>query len=467
MFIRVPKDLIELAEIFEKNKEKLYIVGGFIRNQIIGIPDKYNTDIDVCSSALPEKILKMLENTAFKANYMNKELGVLEIENNIRVEHATFREEKYSMPGVHIPDNVKFIKDINKDAQRRDFKCNAIYYDILEKEIVDPLGGVKDIEKKIISTTLDPKFVFVSDAERILRMVRFACTLGFNINDETYEEAKNNAYKLQYISKTRKREEFSRIVLADTKFDFLPETKNAHARGINMLADLGALKYVLPALDDIKNGLLIEDTGKYLFEHIMNVFMFSQPQVRLSALLHDVGKAKVYEKYKNFNGSQEMANIIIESNLGEEGLGYSKKIVERVKNVVFGVDFNKYGFESAKNIRKFIIENNENIELIIALRNAIIKDKKGAIGKHFGLNRIYYIYNNMLKTKAPMRISDLKINGNDIIERFKDVNVKKLSDLLNKILIIVAGKPYMNNKETLLILVGKHINKKKSIYKEN
>ena len=73
MKISVPEELVELAEIFKKNKEKLYLVGGYVRNKILRIPDSYNLDIDVCSSALPEKIIKMLEGSKFSVNYMNKE----------------------------------------------------------------------------------------------------------------------------------------------------------------------------------------------------------------------------------------------------------------------------------------------------------------------------------------------------------------------------------------------------------
>ena len=82
MNIRVPEEIVILAEIFKKNKEKLYIVGGYIRNQILGISDKYNIDIDICSSAKPEKVIEFLNKTDFKATYMNKELGVLEIKRN-------------------------------------------------------------------------------------------------------------------------------------------------------------------------------------------------------------------------------------------------------------------------------------------------------------------------------------------------------------------------------------------------
>lgn len=466
MYIRVPEELVKLAQIFKKNKEKLYIVGGYIRNQILGVPDNLNIDIDVCSKVLPEKVEKILENSEFSTKYMNKELGVLEIKGKIRVEHATFRKEKYNFSGLHLPNNVEFITDINEDAKRRDFRCNAIYYDILEEEIVDPLNGVFDTQKKIIQTTLEPEIVFRDDAERILRMVRFASTLGFNIDEKTYIEAKNNVNKLQLISSTRKREEFSEIVLADTKYPFLADIKYAHVRGVIMLADLGALPYVLPALEGIRLSNLVEDRGKLLFEHVMNVFAYSRPEVRLSALLHDVGKAKAMIDFNNFNGAREFEPIIIEKNLGDDGLCFSKKIVERVKNVVSAQNFNKLGLKSVKNIKKFIFENKENIELIVYLKDAIALDKSNKKRKSYGGGKILKIYEKMKENKTPFNLAELNLKGDKLIEEIPNLKVNKIGVILNKLLLKCVQNPYLNSENNLIKLAKNLTNRRKKEYLE-
>lgn len=466
MVFFVPEELKELAKIFKKNKEKLYIVGGYVRNKILGIPDIYNLDIDVCSSALPEKVMKMLEKTEFEANYMNKELGVIEIQRNLRVEHATFRKEKYEFSGVHIPNNVEFIEDINQDALRRDFRCNAIYYDILEEEIIDPLDGFKDINDKIIQTTQNPKIVFNDDAERILRMIRFACSLGFEIEEKTLKNAKNNVSKLKLISKTRIREEFSKIILADTIYPNFSDTKYAHARGVMMLSSIGAMKYILPALEEIRSSEIYEDRGKLLFDHVMSVFAVCDPEVRLSALLHDVGKAKAIKEYGNFNGSSDFSPVIIENNLGEEGLCFSKKIVERVKRVVLGQDFNKYGFESSKNIRRFIVENYQDIDLILKLKKAINFDKNNKNNLSFGALRIKNIYENMKKSNTPFTLKELKINGNDLKNTFPQMKEQKIGEILDNLLLKCIDNPRKNNKEDLLNLAEKILIKNKQYYLE-
>lgn len=466
MLILVPNEVIELAKIFKSHKEKLYLVGGYIRNQLLGVSDEENLDIDVCSSCLPEKVIEILKGTSFKTEEKNKELGVIVIENKLRIEHATFRKEKYAFSGVHLPENVEFIKDLNEDCKRRDFRCNAVYYDILGDEIVDPLDGVGDIKKRIVQTTRDADEVFREDPERILRMVRLACSLGFSVEEKTYKASKEYAHRLGNLSSYRKKDEFSQIVLADTYYKFLPNKKYAHARGVGMLADIGALKYVLPALETIRTSNLIEDRGKPLFEHVMNVFTVCAPEVRLSALLHDVGKAKAKMEYGNFNGETEYANNIIEKNLGIDGLGFSKKIVERVKSVVAGINFNKYGLELPRSIRHFIADNHENIELIIALKNAIALDKSNLTKSSFIASRLQKTYNKMKANNVPMTLSDLNLKGNHIIEAFPFIKVTTIGDLLDKLLYKCIDNPALNDKKLLLNEAKKIIEKKKSFYLE-
>lgn len=97
-------------------------------------------------------------------------------------EYTTFRTDSYDVSsGEHTPKDVRFTTDMNLDAKRRDFKCNALYKDVLTGEIVDLLGGVEDVKNKIVSTADEPEIVFEADGLRILRMVRFAAELGFDV----------------------------------------------------------------------------------------------------------------------------------------------------------------------------------------------------------------------------------------------------------------------------------------------
>lgn len=466
MFLRVPKEVVKLAQLFKQNGEKLYLVGGFIRNQLLGIDDSENLDIDVCSSCLPEKVIKIVNGSNFKANYLNEEMGVVEIIGKIRVEHATFRREKYAFSGVHLPENVEFITSLSEDAERRDFRCNAVYYDILEEEIVDPLGGEDDIKNRVIQTTRRPEEVFRDDGERIIRMVRLACTLGFDIESKTYAAAKQNIRKLSSISRSRLREEFSQIVLADTEYKFLPGKKYAHARGIQMLADLDGLKPILPALDAILKSGLIDDRNKPLFDHVLNVFAFSKPEVRLSALLHDVGKARAKLEYGNFSGEEEYAQIIIEKNLGIDGLGYSKKIVERVKKVVLGVNFNKSGLEIAKNVKHFIADNYDEINLIIDLKDAIALDKSNRRHGSYSANVLRKTLKKMQKNETPFTLSELKLKGDVLLKNIPNLKVSRTGEVLNNLLYKCIDRPYINIESNLLEMAKKMVARRKKYYLE-
>ena len=148
MKLKVPEEIIDLAEIFEKNHAKLYIVGGYVRSSILGV--EYRDDIDLASAMHPEYIIQMLKNTKFNVSYKNKLTGVLAIEFNGEIfEHATFRTECYAVSGEHMPCEVEFINDIFTDASRRDFTASSIYYDISACEFIDPFNGISDIKNKI------------------------------------------------------------------------------------------------------------------------------------------------------------------------------------------------------------------------------------------------------------------------------------------------------------------------------
>ena len=200
--MKIPVELKELSKIFSANGKKLYIVGGFVRDAFLNIQSLIRNDIDLCSNVKPKELRKMLAGTAFEVKSINESVGVMAIHGKKRYEHATFRREIYESES-HTPDRIEFINSVEEDALRRDFKINAIYYDIEKNEYVDPLGGIHDLKEQVITTTRVPKVVFNDDPERILRLVRFACSLGLRIAEDELYYAKQNAYKVQFISKFR------------------------------------------------------------------------------------------------------------------------------------------------------------------------------------------------------------------------------------------------------------------------
>ena len=132
--------------------------------------------------------------------------------------------------------------------------------------------------------------------------------------------------------------------------------------------------------------------------------------------------------------------------------------------MVFCADFNKFGIESAKNIKRFIIENKENLWLIIKLQNAIRLEKSNLKRKSIRANRLNKIYEDMISKGTPMSVCDLKIKGDVLITKIKNIRVNKISQLLKELLYKCVDWPAYNNQEDLLRLANKIVSKNKEEY---
>lgn len=214
--MEVCKELKVLADEFNKKCATLYIVGGGVRDYLL---DFKSSDIDITSTLSQEDVLEICSKLQIKATKINKHLGTISLNfNNQKFEYTRFRKESYGKKGNHTPDSVEFIDDINVDARRRDFTINAIYYDIANDKLVDPLNGIKDIQKKVIRTTCDPEVTLSDDGLRILRCIRFASAFYFKIERQTRKALKKFTPLLNSISKERILKELSLIVNANYQY---------------------------------------------------------------------------------------------------------------------------------------------------------------------------------------------------------------------------------------------------------
>lgn len=463
--IKIPKEIIRLAEIFKNHHHKLYIVGGYVRDSVLNIQSTIRDDIDLCSDVSPKELKEIIDGTEFELKKINEFVGVVAIEGKKRYEHACFREEIYDNDS-HMPSQVKFIKDLEKDALRRDFKINSIYYDILENEIVDPLGGLINIKERIIETTSDPKYVFDNDPERILRLIRFACSLGFDIPENELKYAKKNAHKIAFISKFRLKNEFEKLLTCDQIYPELPYTVEAHFRAMVLIGELRIWKYILPDVEEIQNSDIVDKKGELIYDHTLNCLKNASPKIRLAVLLHDSAKLKTMKNRKNFFGAREFVNVIVNKNLGIEGLGYGKDFINKVTKTILGYDFNNYGFARKNTIKQFIFKNKEAIENIIEIKNIIKNENKITIKPIRAAEKLRKNYNEMLKKKAPFILADLNITGTDIIENFPKIRVENIDVLLDNMLFLTALRPQKNNMKDLIIMANKVINSKRDFYLE-
>ena len=198
----------EFINIIEENGYKAYIVGGFVRDYLLGIN---STDIDVTTSATPKEIKKIFQKVLLrKSDYTDSNYGsVLVVYKNIEFEVTTMREEYDYIDNRH-PSSIKYVDDLLIDLKRRDFTINAICID-KNGLIIDPLNGKLSLKNKIIKTINDSTKSFNDDALRILRAIRFATTLNFKLDDDIEKSIKLTKTNLKNISYERKKIELDKM----------------------------------------------------------------------------------------------------------------------------------------------------------------------------------------------------------------------------------------------------------------
>ena len=213
------KQALKILNKIEENGHSAYIVGGFVRDYVLGIN---STDVDIATSATPKEIMEIFQSSVLpKEEYGSVTLYI----KNDRFEITTFRKEIRYINNRK-PVEFEYVDNLMDDLLRRDFKMNTL---CMNKNgvILDFLGGKKDIEKKVITTVGDSNDKFSQDSLRILRAIRFATTLNFTLSDEVKEAIKNNKGLLKNLSYNRKKQELDKIF-----------SSNNSKYGVQLLLDL-------------------------------------------------------------------------------------------------------------------------------------------------------------------------------------------------------------------------------------
>ena len=199
--ISIPEDINAIKDVFIKNGHKLFVVGGAVRDALIGKSPK---DWDLATDANPDKVEAMMKSGGFRTLPTGKAFGVINVFSDTdEYEIATFRKDVGS---GRRPDSVEFTT-IEQDVKRRDLTINALFYDIATGEVVDLVGGVEDLKNGVIKTVGAPEERFGEDRLRILRAIRFAARFGSNVSPEV-DKALQQDSSLEGISTERIRDEF-------------------------------------------------------------------------------------------------------------------------------------------------------------------------------------------------------------------------------------------------------------------
>ncbi len=437
--IKIPSEIKDILNKFKENGFESYLVGGCVRDMLMGKSPK---DWDITTNALPEDIQKIFTDSFYENNY-----GTVGVKTEIGVVEATpYRKDGEYFDGRH-PENVIFTKNIEEDLSRRDFTINAIAYNPLESLLVDPFKGIESIQEKTIKCVGDANKRFEEDGLRIFRMIRFSAQLNFNIDSDTLSASMSKRHVLDKIAKERIRDEFIKIIMSQDAI-----------KPFIYMHKIGILDYITPHLSKSVN---VKQNGCHaydVFEHLIRSLQCAIDknytlEVRLAALFHDIGKPKTKEfseakRDYTFYNHEVVGTKITKEILSD--LKFSHETIEKVLKLVrWHMFFSDTEQITHSAVRRMIANvGRENIWELINLR---ICDRVGT-GRPkedpYRLRKYMSLIEEVLSD--PTDVSMLKINGNDLIEMLHVTPGPKIGYILNILLDKCMDDPSINTKEELI-----------------
>lgn len=440
----------QLAELFKANGYSLYLVGGCVRDLMLGRDPK---DIDLCTDATPEEMKRVLDTTKdttteFKSWDSGLKHGTITVTNEFpyycSYEITTFRGDgDYS--DHRRPDSVEFTKSLEEDLKRRDLTINSFAYDILNEDLcyLDE-SYFYDLQVGVIRAVGEATKRFTEDALRMLRAIRFSAQLGFSFDNDTFSAISELAETIKYISHERIRDELTKIIMSD------------YPQMLELLALTGLETYVNLPISAMLNE---SQHNKYhytdTFHHTIDVVK-SVPkdfELRWAAFFHDFGKMSCVstdeDGWQHYYGHPEVSAELALAYMKDYKFDNksSEAIYKLVKyhDAAIGVNVKKKG------MKKLINNVGEDLmtkffKLTFADRLAHKLDNTAFSITQLDSGKKKYI--DIMTNSEPMKIKDLKINGNDLVQL--GFTGKQIGVALNKCLDTVLEHPEYNEKATLI-----------------
>ncbi len=357
--LNVPQNAKRIIEIFEKNNSIILIPGGFVRDILL---EKIPHDIDFATNISPDEIEKLLKKELSgeykKIELQGKTFGVIRIimNDNEIYEIATFRKDGVYSDGVH-PDNIEVINSAKEDALRRDFTINALFYDPIGGDVIDYVGGLKDLQEKKLRFVGDARQRISEDKSRMLRYVRFLLYTNFSPDESDIEIMKKEAPSINNIPKELIKRELDKIInIANPKII------------LEILDKLNLLENIFP---EIKSLEICEQSAPYHTEKSVlthtkmvckNLPENADSVLKWAAIFHDIGKPDT-KNIKLKNNKEEISFI-----------GHDKVGTLKTKTILKKLKFSKHDIEEIS----WLIEN--HIKIFVQLFD-IIKNNKEQIAK--------------------------------------------------------------------------------------
>lgn len=419
---KIPENIKLALSMLHDAGFEAYVVGGSVRDTLLGVQPH---DWDIATSAQPNQIKNVF------AAYRQIDIGarhgtVAVLINNETIEITTFRiDGKYS--DGRRPDNVYFTKNIVEDLSRRDFTINACA--ITDTRIIDPFGGRDDIKKRLIRCVGDPEKRFREDALRILRAIRFASVLGFDVEEKTVRAVFDCKDLLSNVSQERITEEFKKTLLGCN-------VKNTLSRFSGVVA------VTVPQAKE-----LIEFDGGKLYEHTLKAVENADADLilRTCMFFHDIATPRCLKQDSDADCCEESAR------LAEKILRRMKFSNKEIAAVTQLIRYCGKEIEPSKiSVKKTLsVLGKEQFGRLIKAKRADLSAQPHSNNEIETLDAVEAIYNDLISQNACLTLNDLAINGNDIIS-IGIPKGKQVGVILNRLFELVLNDEIKNDKDALI-----------------
>ncbi|MDR2049360.1 MAG: HD domain-containing protein, partial [Treponema sp.] len=425
--------LKEIANIFIASGKEVYLVGGAVRDLLLG---REAVDWDLATNARPEEVVGLFR----KVIPTGIKHGTVTIRYKGRsVETTTFRTESGYSDGRR-PDRISYTAAIEEDLSRRDFTMNAAAVRLPEGSLTDPFGGRDDIKRRIIRCVGNPAERFAEDGLRPLRALRFASQLGFDLDEATHGAIHGALPTTAKVASERIRDEFDKIIASANPL-----------RAFRLMEETELLHLLLPELAACRN---VEQKGYHRFDVLDHSFLACEyaakkgfpKEVRLAALFHDIGKPAVKRSGENgiwtfYNHERESGKRAFEI---MDRFRYPNAVIEKVLRLIRGHMFHYEDNWTNAAVRRFIIRTGE--DLIPELMQLRLADTAGTSGTEpdpAALLPFTRRIEEVLARNEALSLKDLAINGRDLLASGVAPG-KHVGIILNELLEAVVEDPELN-----------------------
>jgi tRNA nucleotidyltransferase (CCA-adding enzyme) len=445
---QVPDDVLAVCRRLHAAGHEAHLVGGGVRDMLLG---RVPADFDVATDAVPEAVVDLFGKTfAIPTGLKHGTVTVLTNTAPPRhVEVTTFRGEGAYLDGRR-PSSVTYVKSLTDDLSRRDFTMNAVAYDPLADAVTDPFGGQGDLSQGLIRAVGDPTARFREDGLRPMRAVRQAAQLAFDIDPPTQAAIAPTLDVFRKVSAERIRDELLKMLGA-------PQP----SRGLRLMQVTGLMGEVIPELLEGVGCTQNRFHKHDVFDHTLHVVDDTQgdPIRRLGALLHDVGKPRARQPREGAPGEYSFFQHEYVGAQMADDICRRLKLANAERERVIGIVRNHMFFYSPEwtdgTVRRFVrrVGGHEALDDLFALRAGDVTGRGFGEDPENELGALRERVAEVAAEDAVMKVTDLAINGGDVMRVLKVPPGRIIGEVLEKVLERVIDDPTLNEKEKLEALV--------------